>query len=151
MVALPLQQGGFGIGLIARKYKSILLGYFFNCIYPLVPTEILTDKIDIKDFVLIGKFNSGGIENREWPVLKTDLYFNKERWPVPTFMRQDLITGKYFAVINDDTLVNERRYSIAKEKADSLYSHVIFGYGALEEKLSRILGENITGTENLKA
>jgi hypothetical protein len=30
VVAVPLRQGGFGIGLVARKYKSILLGYFLD-------------------------------------------------------------------------------------------------------------------------
>ncbi len=142
VVAVPLQQGGFGIGLVARKYKSILLGYFFKCIFPLVPTEIQTDNVDIRVVALIGKFNSGGIENGEWPVLKTDFKFNKAEWPIPMFKMQHPITEKFYAVQYDDTLLSEERYLITRKEADNLFSYGLHGYGAIEKELSRILKEN---------
>lgn len=139
--AVPLRQGGYGIGLIAREHKTITLGYFFKKNYLSVPEEVDVAGINKWEVALIGKFSTMGIENGEWPLLKTTFKFNREQWPIPVLKMQDPLSEKYFAVIYDDTLFNEERHLITKEEADKLFGHGLYGYGALEKKLSSILAE----------
>ena len=138
---VPLKQGGYGIGLVAREHKTITLGYFFKKKYSSVPEEVDVAGINKWEIALIGKFSTMGIENGEWPLLKTAFIFNREQWPIPVLKMQHPITEKYFAVIYDDTLINEERHLITEAEAEKLFSHGLYGYGALEKKLSSILAD----------
>lgn len=140
---VPLRQGGYGIGLIAREHKTITLGYFFDKIYSTVPEVLDTTDIDKWKVTLIGKFSTMGIENGEWPLIKTIINYDRNEWPIPILKMQHPITEQYFAVIYDDTLINEERQLITEEEAEKLFSHGLYGYGALEKKLSAILAESI--------
>ncbi len=139
--AVPLVQGGYGIGLMARRYKTSSLGYFFDKIYPSPPEELNIADINSWKVALIGQFSAIGIEEGEWPLLKTSFHFIREEWPIPVLKMQDPLSEKYFAVIYDDTLFNEERHLITKEEADKLFGHGVYGYVALEKKLSSILAE----------
>ena len=139
--AVPLRHGDFGIGLLTHKHKSITLGYFFNLVYDTIPSNVEASMFDRSNVVLIGKFSSLGIESGEWQLLKTSYQFKKEDWNIPTFKMQNPLTEKYFAVVYDETLINEDRYLITEEEARLLFSHGLYGYGALEKKLSSILGD----------
>jgi hypothetical protein len=140
--AVPLLQGGYVIGLVAREHKEITLGYFFKTIFSAVPEELDTTDINRWPVAMIGKFSTLGIEEGEWPLLKTNIVFKREDWPIPVLKMQDPLTEQYFAVLYDDTLVNEERYKITKEEADQLFGHGNFGYGALQKKISSILADS---------
>lgn len=139
--AVPLLQGGFAIGLIARNHKTSNLGYFFAKIFTSVPNESDTAGISRWPVALIGQFSAIGIQEGEWPLLKTNFQFNREDWPIPVLKMQEPISEQYFAVIYDDTLFNEERHRITKEEADRLFGHGVYGYVALQKKLSSILAE----------
>lgn len=142
--AVPLVQGGYAIGLIARRHKTSSLGYFFDKIYLSPPEELDIADINNWKVALIGQFSAIGIEEGEWPLLKTNFDFNREEWPIPVLKMQDPLSEKYFAVIYDDTLFNEERHLITKEEADKLFGHGVYGYVALEKKLSSILADSAT-------
>lgn len=138
---VPLVQGGYGIGLIARRHKTSSLGYFFDKIYPSPPEALNIADINNWKVALIGQFSAIGIEEGEWPLLNTNFAFIREQWPIPVLKMQEPISEKYFAVIYDDTLFNEERHLITKEEADKLFGHGVYGYVALEKKLSSILAD----------
>ena len=140
--AVPLRQGGYDIGLIARKHKTSNLGYFFDKVYQSPPETLDVTGINNWKVTLIGQFSAIGIEEGEWPLLKTAFNFKREDWPIPVLKMQEPITEQYFAVLYDDTLFNEKRYLITKEAADKLFGHGVYGYGALEKKLSSILADS---------
>ncbi|MBS4063776.1 MAG: hypothetical protein KGZ74_04410 [Chitinophagaceae bacterium] len=137
--SIPLTQGGYGIGLVAREYRTITLGYFFDIIYQNIPEKINDRDIRNWRIALIGIFSSLGIKNGEWPLLKTDFIFNKEEWPIPIFKTQEPLTEKYFAVKVDITLMNDERYLISEEEAKAYFKHVSYGYESLSKQLSTIL------------
>jgi hypothetical protein len=142
--AVPLRQGGYTIGLIARRHKTSSLGYFFDRIYLSPPEELNVADINKWKVALIGQFSALGIEEGEWPLLKKNFDFIRKEWPIPVLKMQDPLSEKYFAVIYDDTLFNEERHLITKEEADKLFGHGVYGYGALEKKLSSILADSTT-------
>lgn len=139
--AVPLLQGGYAIGLVAREHKGITLGYFFKSIFTEVPEFLDATDINSWPVAFIGKFSSLGIEEEEWPLLKTNFVFKREDWPIPVFKMQDLLTEQYFAVLYDDTLVNEERYKITKEEADKLFGHAYSGHGSLQKKISSLIDD----------
>jgi hypothetical protein len=137
--AVPLRQGGYGIGIITREHKTITMGYFFKTIYTEPPVQVPESILRKENVALIVKFSSMGIENGEWPLLETEFIFKREDWPIPVLMMQHPLTEKYYAVVYDETLINEERYLITEQEAKKLFSHGLFGYGALEKKLSTLL------------
>jgi Immunity protein 26 len=139
--AVPLRSGGFAVGLVARRYKTIGLGYFFNKVFPSIASIEEEANINNLKIEFIGRFGTLGIVDREWPILKLNnsLHFKKEGWPIPIFKMQDPITERYFAVIYGDTLVNETIYPIEREEAEKLFSHTLYGHVSLEKKLDSIL------------
>jgi Immunity protein 26 len=142
--AIPLVQGGYCIGLVAREYKTIRLGYFFNKVYS---TSTLLDvtteeEVNKNDIVLIRKFSTNGFKNSEWVLLERGFIFYKEQWPIPVFKMQDPLTEKYYAVFYDETLVSEKRSLISEAEAHRLYNHGLSGYKALEKQVSILLSRS---------
>ncbi|HEY5463067.1 MAG TPA: Imm26 family immunity protein [Hanamia sp.] len=131
--AVPLRLGGYGIGLIARHNKGITLGYFFSKVFTSIPEDLNMSGINHWKITLIGKFSPLGIEKDEWPLLKTNFQFKCEDWPIPVLKMQDPITGQYFSVLYDESLLHEKRQKIDKEEADMLFGHGLYGYEALEK------------------
>ena len=140
VIAIPLNQGGYGIGLVARTNKRTMLGYFFNNVYQTVPTDILPGEINEKNVVLVAKFSSLGIEDGTWPILARFSNFTKTGWPIPVFKMQHALTGKYFAIIYEEDLLNEKsRHLVTGQEASLLFEHGSHGYISLENALSKLL------------
>src|ERR1700729_2790067 len=88
--AVPLLDGGFGVGVIARANpKAALLGYFFGPVRSAVPT--LNDVADLKpaDAVLIRKFGHLGIVQGRWPLIGRIDGWDRREWPTPVFVRYE--------------------------------------------------------------
>lgn len=135
---VPLKHGSFVIGLISRIQKNIAIGYFFDILYDYQIDKFNYADIKKEKVILICRFSTIGIEKGEWPLVDVNFSFDKNDWPVPTFKMQDPLSEKYFSVIFDDSLINEKRNLISKEIADKLYSHGLFGYGAVEKALNNL-------------
>jgi len=143
LFAVPLQLGRYAIGLAARENKGITLGYFFNFVSPSLPVEVKGDVISKGNVIFLGKFSAMGIENGEWPLIRTDFTFNRDEWPIPVFKMQEPLTEKYFAVIYDETLLNESRYAITEEEANKLFGYGLHGYKVIEPRLSRLVAGTV--------
>ena len=137
--AVPLSNSEYGIGMVTKKYKRITIGYFFKIIFSKLPGILSKEFLCAENVILIAQFSSLGIENGEWPLVKSNFIFNSNEWPMPLFKMQHPITEQYFAVEYDETLLNDRRFLISKEVAKNLYGDGLFGYGALEKELDGIL------------
>jgi Immunity protein 26 len=97
--AVPLLDGGFGVGVIARANpKAALLDYFFGLPRAEIPT--LSDVADLKpgDAVLIRKFGHLGIVQGRWPLMGRIDGWDRQEWPTPVFVRYEELTGRSFRV-----------------------------------------------------
>jgi hypothetical protein len=101
--AVPLRDGGFGVGVVARANpKGALLGYFFGPRRTSVPS--IDDVADLKaeTALLVGRFGYLGLKHGTWPIIGRIGDWNRTEWPMPVFVRYEQLTGRSFAVFYDD-------------------------------------------------
>ncbi len=90
--AVPLKEGGYAIGLVARADRSpTVLGYFFGPRLETVPSTEETKGLVPEKAILIRRFGNPGLQDGEWPILAhTDLW-QREDWPMPDFGHIDTV------------------------------------------------------------
>jgi hypothetical protein len=132
--AVPLRNGGFGVGLIARGKKSLLVGYFFGPKQVTVPTLSDVVALSAADAILLARFGDLGLRQGVWPLLGRNESWDVKQWPMPVFVRYEVLTGRSFNVFYDETDPN-----FPPGVAEQAPSSDLFGYGALEKRLTRLL------------
>ena len=140
--AVPLRDGGFGAGLIARASPGgVLLGYFFGPARPGVPT--LGEVADLRpgDAVLVRKFGHLGIVQGRWPLVGRLDGWDRWEWPTPVFVRYEELTGRSFRVFYDDDDPNRvlREEQVAPGEAEQAPKDGLMGAGFAEGALTRLL------------
>ncbi len=140
--AVPLLDGGYAVGVIARANpKAALLGYFFGPLRSEVPA--LDEVADLKpgDAVLVGKFGHLGIVQGKWPLLGRADGWDRQEWPTPVFVRYEELTGRSFRVFYDDDdparLLREEQ--VAPGEAEQAPKDGLMGAGYVEAVLTQLL------------
>jgi hypothetical protein len=87
--AVPLQGGGYSVGIVARKPRNgdILLGYFFGPRRLNVPVLDEVHKYKASNAMLVRMFGDTALKRGEWPVLGTVEPWDTHLWPMPDFGR----------------------------------------------------------------
>jgi len=142
LFCVPLRTKGYGVGLIARRNKNVLLGYFWNRIYLKVPS-----KVDLRDYlkenvVLVRQFGILGLKNGEWSIIGALPDFNPKLWEVPKFLRKTSENEKYIITYDEKLQFLEQKRVVSEEDV-SLHLDGMSGYGALEKRLTAILDPQI--------
>ncbi|MCX5677329.1 MAG: immunity 26/phosphotriesterase HocA family protein [Planctomycetota bacterium] len=139
---VPLRNGGYARGVVARASPEGkgLFGYFFGPRLP-SPAAATLEGLDPERAVLRVVFGDLGLINGEWPILGTVLGWERSQWPMPDFVRRDPL-GKRKPVLvrysDTDPLRVEAEYPI--EDDSDLTPDSAYGYGAVEIKLTKLLG-----------
>ena len=140
--AVPLRNGDFAVGLIARANSGgVLLGYFFGPPRPEVPALASIGGLKPVDAVLIRKFGHLGIVQGKWPLLGSVDGWNRQQWPTPVFVRYEELTGRSFRVFYDDNDPNKvlREERVPPGEAEQAPKDGLMGAGFAEAALSRLL------------
>lgn len=142
--AVPLREGGYATGVVARKgNRGILLGYFFGPRRASLPTLEDVEGSSPNAPVLIECFSHLGLRDRTWPILGTLMSWNREKWPIPEFCRTEVPSGRTWRVTYADDLaapIREERCSV--EEASKLRPDRLAGAGAIEIRLTELLRDN---------
>lgn len=138
--ALPLDGGGFALGVIARMKHSGIFGYFFGPRRPTLPR--LDDAAGLSPADAIARLIFGDLDllNREWPVLGALPDWDRSRWPMPSFVHKDVVSGcSYTRTYDENTLrfLSERRAT--PEEVATLPKDGLSGSGAVVIKVSRLI------------
>lgn len=89
-VAVPLRDGGYAVGLIARANpKGALLGYFFGPRRSRIPRLHDVSGLRPGDAVLVRTFGHLGIVHGTWPLLGRLDGWERQDWPTPVFVRYE--------------------------------------------------------------
>lgn len=140
---VPLRDGGFAVGLVARhvpKSGKIILAYFFGPKRESLPT--LGDLEDLAPQSAVKVIHVGDLRlmNGTWPILGDSPNWKREEWPMPAFIRRDDILSiawrVEYADDNPNQVISEQRipYDSVELERDEFY-----GAGAAEIALTRIL------------
>jgi hypothetical protein len=142
--AVPLRDGGFAVGIIARampRKEGVLLGYFFGPRRDEVPTLEELGDLSASDAVMVEMFGDLGLIRGEWPLLGRVNGWDRSAWPTPEFGRFEELTGRAFKVIYDDDNPNRvvREEQVDPNELAGLPKDGLSGAGAVERMLTRML------------
>jgi hypothetical protein len=140
--AVPLGDGGYAAGLIARASpRGVLLGYFFGPQRSQVPHLADVNGLRPGDAVLGGKFGHLGILHSTWRLLGQADGWQRQDWPTPVFVRYEELTGRSFHVFYDDNDPNRllREKQVAPGEAEQGPKDGLMGGGFTEAILTRLL------------
>jgi hypothetical protein len=141
--AVPLRDGGFAAGVVARANPGgVLLGYFFGPRRSAVPTLDGIRDLRQGDAVLVALFGHLGLKEGRWPVLGRLDGWDRREWPMPVFVRYEELTGRTFRMFFDDDDPNRlvRQEQVSPRDAIGAPEVGLMGAGFLEQKLTGLLG-----------
>jgi hypothetical protein len=140
--AVPLSGKGFSVGLVARANgRGVLLGYFFGPRRSELPNVADLVELSPIDAVLVGQFGHLGLKQERWPVLGALDGWERERWPMPSFIRRDILTGRSWRMLYDDDDPNLflREEPVRPGEDENLPEDGLMGAEFTELRLSRLL------------
>jgi len=141
--AVPLRGGGYAAGVVTRLVPTqgkIVLAYFFAPKRDFVPQ--LSDVADLtsRSAIKIARVGDLGIIDGSWPIIGELPRWNRDDWPMPTFIRKDDLSNTAWRVqysdSNPNQVISERLipFDSSEYEKDSL-----LGAGAAEIIISRML------------
>ena len=138
---VPLPSGGFSLGVVARRNRGILLGYFFGPRRPRLP--VLDDAAGLRpdQALLVGRFGHLGLRGGTWPILGRLPDWDPNEWPMPVFIRHEELTGRTLRVFYDPDDPNSRPREEAVRAGDQAQGPAddLMGHGFVETRLDRLL------------
>jgi hypothetical protein len=140
--AVPLRDGGFAVGVVARTNPDgVLLGYFFGPRRDEVPSLDELGSLKPHDAVLVAMFGHLGLQKGTWPILGQIDGWDRLGWPMPAFVRYEELTGCSFKVLYDDNNPNKviREEQVQPGAAEQLPKDGLYGAGAIEKVLPGLL------------
>jgi hypothetical protein len=139
--AVPLENSGYAAGRVARYASNGgILAYLFGPKLTTIPALIEVEHLQPQEAIKVWHIGDLGLLEGKWPVIGDSACWDREKWPVPHFMRKDELSGSAWRVIYSDDdaskVVAEERipYETTGLEVGGLYGSV-----AAELGLSRIL------------
>jgi hypothetical protein len=139
---VPLRDGSYAIGIIARAASSgILFGYFFGKRFGDVPGREKFPDLKAGQAVLVMECSSLGLRNGTWTHVSRDWSWDRAEWPFPWFRHKSSFTGRYTRRLIDETDLATmlREESVSEEEALTLPEDGLAGAEFLEKILSRLI------------
>ena len=147
--AVPLRDGGYGVGRVARmppppKRGVHLLGYFFGPRRDRVPALEEVASLAPGDAVSVERFHDLGLVEGRWPVIGgagPGWAAERDRWPMPAFGFHDETRGRYYRreYADDPRQPMARQDPITAEQYAGLPRDGFAFVGAVEIRLTRLL------------
>ena len=140
--AVPLRNGGWGVGVVARANpKGVLFGYFFRPRRTSVPDVVDLGGLTTSDAELVGRFGHLGLRDGTWPLLGRLGQWDREAWPMPPFVRYEELTGRSFRVVYDDDDPDKvlREELVPPGTAEQGPKDGLMGAGFVEKVLTSLL------------
>ena len=143
--AIPLRHGGFAVGLVARATRKgpLFLAYLFGPRRESIPAFADVSGLDSSSAIKVARVGDLYLVNGKWSVLGQLPDFQRSAWPFPDFVRSEEIARRSWIVryADDDPgrVVAEVPVAFG---GSSLEPDTLFGAGAMEVTLTRILGDS---------
>lgn len=141
--AVPLRNGGYAIGVIARMAPQgrIVFGYFFGPKRNVVPQVLEVDGLCAGSAALSVRVGDLGLIKGEWPVIGRATHWSRDDWPMPSFVRRDPLSNRALLIRYKDSNPGEVESEsplLAWDRSEQ--EDGLCGYGSVEKKLTNLLG-----------
>lgn len=143
--AVPLLDGGWGVGVVSRaSRKGVLFGYFFGPRRNEIPTLADVRSFDASEAVLVSKFGYLGLRDGDWPILGRLTDWDRRAWPMPPLIRYEELTGRTFKVVYDDSDPNKllREEPVAPGVQEQGPKDGLMGAGFAQKVLTKLLASS---------
>lgn len=149
-IAIPLTGGLYGIGIIARMKRGrgakAIFGYFFDVLFDGPPTKEDAYALNflLTDSVYCCRFGDLGLHEGTWKVVGPSKKWRREDWPMPSFIRRDIINKSLCQKItysDDDPHKHILEEPFNCESIENLPRDGLNGAGAVEKVLTKLLIE----------
>jgi hypothetical protein len=140
--AIPLRNGGFAVGLVARATSEgpHLLAYMFGPKRDAVPT--IDDVVDLEPSSAVKVARTGDLKliNGTWPIIGHLPTFRRSAWPFPKFVRTEELARRAWVVeYGDDDPGCPISEVPTPFGTSALDRDMSFGAGAVELVLTKLL------------
>ena len=142
--AVPLSNGGFAVGVVARTDgRGIVFGYFFGpqTAEPVALKE--TENLGPERAIWKAQFGDLGLIKGAWPIIGLDENWTRAKWPLVEFYRTDSISGAVTKVTYSDSLSEVSKTPVAAQEATGRCRDSLSGSGSIEYVLSDLLGPSV--------
>lgn len=139
--AVPLRQGGFAVGVVARATArgKVILCYFFGPRRTAVPVLVEVERLRPGDAVRAVRVGDLSLLRGDWPIIGQTASWKRSEWPMPPFVRRDPLSRKAWRVYYSDTNPGARDREEPEQYKSALEDDGLFGSGAAELMLTRLL------------
>ncbi|GLW35248.1 immunity 26/phosphotriesterase HocA family protein [Actinoplanes regularis] len=136
IVAVPLRDEGFALGVIARADgKGIALGYFFGQRIDALDKVTGPQALNPDNAAKVCRFGDRGIIKGLWAIVGRVTDWDPEKWPVPAFCRNGEILVQY----DDRTLESVGTQRLPQSGCQDLPEDGLEGSGFVEIKLTKLI------------
>jgi hypothetical protein len=141
---VPLPSGGWAVGVAARcepGEAGTVLGYFFGPRRTELPTPADLENVHADETILVAIFGDLGLIEESWPRLGSHSRWIRTEWTMPAFGRESALSDAYWKIHYDpeDPAVEREQTRITRTEFDRLPADGLYGAGAIEETLERLL------------
>ena len=140
LFAIPLRNGGFARGIVARAAPegAVLYGFFFG---PKLASlgEVGPDAIRPEAAIAQMIFVDLGLINGEWSIVGSLPNWQRGDWRMPDFVRRDPVGKRAWRVRRSDTDPSRIDHEEPVAFDANLPPNIASGYGAVEIKLTKLL------------
>ncbi len=138
---LPLRDGGFARGVIARTSGAgVAFGYFFGPRLRHASEARMDGGLAAGSAILVGKFGDLGLLNGSWTVFDRVAPWVREDWPMSWLGRYEAGASEGFRSLYDEaTFRCLKEVKAPIEELIELPYDRTMGYGAAEMRLTRLL------------
>ena len=153
LLSIPLRSHGFALGLVAATGEGgIALGYFFPLINRKTPTPDAITGLKPEDAVLVAIFGDLGLIKGEWKIIGHLKGYCSDSWPIPPFVRWDIASQEPSRIIyaKSNLLTELRIEPCSRKEANEIHRDGLFGYGAVELTLTKLLERGTTNSDESK-
>jgi hypothetical protein len=140
--AVPLRNGGFSLGVVARSpgRGKVLLGYFFGEKFPSPPRPSDLPPLLPENALKAVKFGDLSLMTGEWPVVGHLQNWDRDNWPMPKFIRRAPFTSARLVSYADDDPSKEVAEEPCNSDAEGYEEDGLMGAGFVELLLTELLG-----------
>lgn len=139
---VPLREGGYAIGIVARcDHKGLVFGYFFGPRLKTIPESVEWRDLKAGEAVLIGQFGDIGLKNGDWKLVGSIEQWSPEAWPMPAFCSAHEDENMVTITLYDDSTLDTKSVNTVPRSEETARLPVdrVMGYGAVEIRLTRLL------------
>jgi len=142
--AVPLRVAGYAVGRVARHSPTgdVILAYFFGPKREAVPNLDEIEHLEPANAIKALRVSELGLLDGSWLIIGDSLRWERERWPIPAFIRKDPLSQTAWRVTYSDNDPN----SVPSEvripyETTGLEPDRYSGHKAAEIHVSKVLEE----------